>query len=172
MNLKAFVNLFDPVPQIKIGHSSTNKHPACMIDFQPVEMLIGQNSMKFIIHNGGNDEYFKSHRSIRSIKWDGFSFNLQLEGFYEETKPVTLVDLMYCLSCDVDTSLQRVTIANYDITFNIMKDGHVPKFFTMHPELLDRTVRRVWWDSDTGCICVSLELEFYEIMECINSNAQ
>lgn len=170
MNLKAFVNLFDSVPQINIGNSSTNKHPACMIDFQPVEMLIGPNSTKFIIHNDGNDEYFKAHRSIRSIKWNGHSFNLQLEGFYEETKSVTLVDLLYNLSCDMDSSLLRFTITNYDVTFNIMKDGRVPKFFAMHPELLERTVRRMWWNEDTGCICVSLELEFYEIMECISNS--
>lgn len=165
MNLKAFVNLFDSVPTINIGNSSTNKHPACMIDFQPVEMLIGPNSTKFIIHNGRSDEYFKSHRSIRSIKWNGFSFNLQLEGFYEETKPVTLVDLLYSISSDMDSSLLKLTITNYDITFNIMKDGHLPKFFALHPELLERTVRRMWWNEDTGCICVQLEMEFFEIIE-------
>lgn len=171
MNLKSFVNLFDTVPQINIGRSSTNKHPACMIDFQHVEMLIDSpNSAKFIIHNNSNDEeYFNSHRSIHCIKWNGHSYDIQLEGFYEETKPVTLIDVLYCFSNGINGDIQRLTISNYDITFNLVKDAEIPKFFNLHPDYLERTVKRMWYDKDTDSICITLEFEFYEIMEQINS---
>ena len=172
MNLRSFVNLFDSAPQINIGNSSTNKHPACMVDFQPVEMLItGQNSIKFFIHNGGNKEYFRSHRSISSIRYNGTSFDIKLEGFYEETKPVSLIDLIYCLSQGLtDGKAQRVTISNYDITFNILKDGELPKFFTKHPEYLERSVKGMWYSKDMDSLCIHLEYEFLEIMGCICSN--
>lgn len=171
MNLRSFVNLFDTAPEINIGKSSSNKHPACMIDFQPVEMLItGPNSIKFFIHNGGNKEYFRSHRSISSIRYNGSGFDIQLEAFYEETKPVTLIDMIYCLSRGIVDSNIHVTINNYDITFNINKDGEVPTFFKKHPEYLDRNVSRIWYNKETSSICIQLDYEFFEIMDYIRNS--
>ena len=168
MNLKSFVNLFDAVPSINIGRSSTNKQPACMIDFQPVDMLLtGPNSAKFIFHNGG-DEYFKSHRSIQCIGYNGHGFDIQLDGFYEETKPVSLIDVLYCFSHCITKRMQRLTIDNYDITFNLTRDGDIPKFFNVYPEYLERIVKRMWYDENIDSVVIQLEFEFSEIMAQLN----
>ena len=136
MNIRSFVNLFEEIPDIIIKSEST-----CPAGYTHT---LGMNEHELNKPNGKPKlKVFSGNNIISRISiLSNGKLLLHVEGFHEEDRPATLREILQCMM--LAPSIKKLGkiifhISNYDMECASI-NGDIPKFFSAHPEYLDRSV--------------------------------